>query len=71
MQLDLQEPLHIDSIICNGRESLPLTLSAENTKLKIFPTTQWKTTRLKAGEAALIREDGIKKMYYIGVKQNS
>jgi len=47
---------------------LPLSLSSGNTKLKIFPTDQWKTTPLKTGEASLFTEDGIKKMYYIGVK---
>lgn len=56
---------------CIAGFDLPLALSAENTKLKIFPTPQWRTTRLKSGEAALFSEDGIKKMYYIGVKQKT
>jgi aminopeptidase N len=51
--------------------NLPLSLSSGNTRLRIFPTDQWKTTPLKTGEAGLFTEDEIKKMYYIGVKQTT
>jgi aminopeptidase N len=51
--------------------NLPLSLDSGSTKLRIFPTDQWKTTDLKGAEASLFTEDAIKKMYYIGVKQKS
>ncbi len=47
---------------------LPLVLRDGDSRVKIFPTDQWKTTELKASEAALFTKDGIEKMYYIAVK---
>lgn len=50
---------------------LPLVLKNETSKVRIVPTTQWKTTALKGDEVALFTEEGIKNMYYIGVKANA
>jgi hypothetical protein len=47
---------------------LPLVLRNGGTRLRLLPTDQWKTTEMKGDEAALVTEDGIKNMYYIGVK---
>jgi aminopeptidase N len=56
---------------CVAGFNLPLTLASGGIKMKVFPSDQWKTTPLKAGEASLFTQDGIKKMYYIEVKQTS
>jgi aminopeptidase N len=48
--------------------NLPLVLQNGQTKIRILPTDQWGSTVLKDGQADLFSEDGIKKMYYIGVK---
>jgi len=48
---------------------LPLILKDETAKIKIIPSEQWKTTKLKPNEAALFNNDKIIAMYYITVKQ--
>jgi len=53
---------------CVAGFDLPLVLKNGGTRLRLLPTDQWKTTELKGDEAALVTEDGIKNMYYIGVK---
>jgi hypothetical protein len=51
--------------------NLPLVLKNEKERVRIVPTTEWKTTELKGDEVALFTEEGIKNMYYIGVKPNA
>jgi len=53
---------------CVAGFNLPLVLQNGQTKIRILPTDQWGSTVLKDGQADLFSEDGIKKMYYIGVK---
>jgi len=53
---------------CVAGFDLPLVLRNGGTRLRLLPTDQWKTTEMKGDEAALVTEDGIKNMYYIGVK---
>jgi aminopeptidase N len=51
--------------------NLPLVLRNSQFRVRILPTQEWQTTPLKTGEAGLFTEDGIKKMYYIDVKQTT
>jgi dipeptidyl-peptidase-4 len=53
---------------CVSGFDLPLVLGQGQARIRILPTDQWKSSMLKDGQAALFTEDGIKKMYYIGVK---
>jgi aminopeptidase N len=53
---------------CVAGFNLPLVLQNAQAKIRVLPTGQWKSSVLKDGQAALFTEDGIKKMYYIGVK---
>jgi hypothetical protein len=48
--------------------NFPLTLRNDQSRLRIFPTPEWKSTDLKGDEAALFDKAAIEKMYYIGVK---
>ena len=45
--------------------NLPLVLTGDNSRLKITPTEEWKSTDLKGSEAALFNSAAIQKMYYI------
>jgi len=56
---------------CVNGFNLPLVLHNGQTRVRILPTQDWKTTDLKGAEGDLFTEDGIKKMYYIGVKQTT
>ncbi|WP_431210680.1 hypothetical protein ACQ86N_32630 [Puia sp. P3] len=53
---------------CVAGFDLPLVLRKGGASLRLLPTDRWKTAELKGDEAALVTEDGIKNMYYIGVK---
>ncbi|MBE7171763.1 MAG: M1 family metallopeptidase [Williamsia sp.] len=48
---------------------LPLALNRNAIKLKIFPTTEWKSSTLVDGQAALFDTAAIRKMYYITVQR--
>jgi aminopeptidase N len=56
---------------CIAGFNFPLTLKNDQAKLRILPTQEWKSTELKADEAALFDSAAIEKMYYIGIKQKS
>ena len=48
--------------------NLPLTLKDSSNKIKVYPTTEWKTADLKSDkDKALFDADAIIKMYYITV----
>ena len=47
--------------------NLPLALKQGTDSVKIFPVTEWKSTELKSGQAALFDTTAIRKMYYITV----
>lgn len=49
--------------------NLPLTLKNADAKVKVIPTTEWKTYTLKNNEAALFDSTAILKMYYLKVDQ--
>ncbi|MGC4036982.1 MAG: M1 family metallopeptidase [Chitinophagaceae bacterium] len=49
--------------------NLPLTLKNDNSKVKIFPSEQWKSISLKDGEEDLFSKAAIEKMYYVNVVQ--
>lgn len=53
---------------CVSGFDLPLVLRHDQARIKILPADQWKSSELKDGQAALFTEDGIGKLYYIGVK---
>jgi len=53
---------------CVAGFDLPLVLGQGQTRIRILPTDQWQSSVLKGAQAALFAEEGIKKMYYIGVK---
>lgn len=44
---------------------LPITLKNEHTSIRLKPNDQWKEMKLKDGQAALLTEEGIEKMYYV------
>ncbi len=48
--------------------NLPLVLKNDQTRIRILPTGEWKSSELKGSEAELFRDADILKMYYIGVK---
>ena len=50
---------------------LPLVLAGDGVKIRIVPAEQWQSRQLNGAEAALFAGEGIKKMYYIGVKQKT
>jgi hypothetical protein len=52
---------------CVAGFDLPLVLAGDQAKIRLLPTDQWKSSKLEAGQAALLEADSIKKMYYIGV----
>lgn len=52
---------------CVAGFNLPLTLKSKTVSLKIYPTPDWQTKRLKKGESDLFTKEGIEKMYYIYV----
>ncbi|GGA99683.1 M1 family metallopeptidase [Puia dinghuensis] len=56
---------------CVAGFDLPLVLRNDQASMRILPTPEWKSTRLKGDEASLFEENAIKKMYYIGVKLKS
>jgi len=51
--------------------NLPLVLAGDKTKIKVYPTEEWKSTELKNDEAALFDKAVIEKWYYIGIKPKS
>jgi aminopeptidase N len=53
---------------CVAGFNLPLVLKNDETKIRILPTDQWKSSAVDNGQAALFQPAGILKMYYIGVK---
>ncbi|MEO7802635.1 MAG: M1 family metallopeptidase, partial [Ginsengibacter sp.] len=56
---------------CIAGFDLPLVLKDENSKLKILPSSSWKTRPINEKEAQLFNAAEIEKMYYISVKQLS
>lgn len=54
---------------CINGFNLPLSLYSDNTKIKIFPTTEWKSSELTPQQASLFIPDVIKKLYYVEVKE--
>ena len=48
-----------------------LVLADDKTKIKIYPTEEWKNTDLKNDESALFDKAVIEKWYYIGIKPGS
>jgi aminopeptidase N len=52
---------------CVSGFNLPLVLAGDQSKVRLLPTDQWKSTALAAGQATLFGADSIQKMYYIGV----
>lgn len=54
---------------CVDGFNLPLVLQKSGVKtLKILPTTNWKHSKLSAGQGALLQKKAIESMYYIQVK---
>lgn len=47
------------------------SLEGSGDRVKIVPTTEWKSTELKGDEAALFDEAVISNLYYIGIKPNA
>lgn len=45
--------------------NLPVVLKNNSTVLKLLPTSEWKTTELKATEVAMLTVDAVKNMYYV------
>lgn len=50
---------------CVNGFDLPLALEKDGEKIKVFPTQQWKSTRLKGAQKKLFDPAQIEKMYYI------
>jgi len=48
--------------------NLPLVLKSDQTKIRILPTDQWKSTAIDNVQSTLFQPADILKMYYIGVK---
>jgi aminopeptidase N len=49
---------------------LPLVLKSNDSRIRIIPGGEWKTTALEGSQAGLFDVAGIEKMYYIGVMES-
>jgi len=49
--------------------NLPLVLRSSSARVKIYPAEEWKTIKLKEGDASLFDADKIISMYYISVAE--
>jgi aminopeptidase N len=50
---------------CVSGFCLPISLKNDYVKIKLLPTDQWKETKLREGQAALLTVEGIENMYYV------